>query len=151
VTKLIYIFQKEYQDSASELGLKNFERIAKEGRKYGVSLTVISQRPSEVNRTVLSQCNNFIALRLSNAEDQSVIKRLLPDNLMGLTDVLPILDIGEALVVGDASLLPTRVLISEPSIKPDSATIKFWGKWSDENSEQDIKNAVIGLRKQSKN
>ena len=147
----LYIPERINQDSASELGLKNFERIAKEGRKYGVSLTVISQRPSEVNRTVLSQCNNFIALRLSNAEDQSVIKRLLPDNLMGLTDVLPILDIGEALVVGDASLLPTRVLISEPSIKPDSATIKFWGKWSDENSEQDIKNAVIGLRKQSKN
>lgn len=147
----LYIPERINQDSASELSLKNFERIAKEGRKYGVSLIVISQRPSEVNRTVLSQCNNFIALRLSNAEDQSVIKRLLPDNLMGLTDVLPILDIGEALVVGDASLLPTRVLISEPSIKPDSATIKFWGKWSDENSEQDIKNAVIGLRKQSKN
>jgi len=146
----LYIPERTNQDSASELGLKIFQRIAKEGRKYGVSLTVISQRPAEVNRTVLSQCNNFISLRLSNAEDQAVIKRLLPDNLTGLTEVLPILDIGEALIVGDASLLPTRVLISEPTIKPDSATIKFWKEWGDKNATQDIKNAVIGLRKQSK-
>ena len=146
----LYIPERINQDSASELGLKNFERIAKEGRKYGVSLTVISQRPAEVNRTVLSQCNNFISLRLSNAEDQSVIKRLLPDNLSGLTDVLPILDIGEALIVGDSCLLPTRVIIDEPSIKPESATIKFWQEWSNEKAEQDIPNAVIGLRKQSK-
>jgi len=146
----LYIPERTNQDSASELGLKSFERIAKEGRKYGVSLTVISQRPAEVNRTVLSQCNNFISLRLSNAEDQAVIKRLLPDNLTGLTEVLPILDIGEALIVGDASLLPTRVLISEPTIKPDSATIKFWKEWSNKEAKQDIESAVIGLRKQSK-
>lgn len=146
----LYIPERTNQDSAAELGLKSFERIAKEGRKYGVSLTVISQRPAEVNRTVLSQCNNFISLRLSNAEDQAVIKRLLPDNLTGLTEVLPILDIGEALIVGDASLLPTRVLISEPTIRPDSATIKFWKEWCNKEAKQDIKNAVIGLRKQSK-
>ena len=146
----LYIPERTNQDSASELGLKSFERIAKEGRKYGVSLTVISQRPAEVNRTVLSQCNNFISLRLSNAEDQAVIKRLLPDNLTGLTEVLPILDIGEALIVGDASLLPTRVLISEPTIKPDSATIKFWKEWSNKEAKQDIESAVIGLRKQSR-
>ncbi len=146
----LYIPERTNQDSASELGLKNFERIAKEGRKYGVNLTVISQRPSEVNRTVLSQCNNFISLRLSNADDQAVIKKLLPDNLAGLTDSLPILDIGEALVVGDASLLPTRINISEPNIKPQSATINFWQEWSSEEEKQSIKNAVIGLRNQSK-
>ena len=146
----LYIPERTSQDAASELSLKSFERIAKEGRKYGVSLVVISQRPAEVNRTVLSQCNNFISLRLSNAEDQTVIKRLLPDNLAGLTEVLPILDIGEALVVGDASLLPTRILISEPIIKPDSATVKFWKEWSNKCAKQDIANAVIGLRKQSK-
>ena len=146
----LYIPERTSQDAVSELSLKSFERIAKEGRKYGVSLVVISQRPAEVNRTVLSQCNNFISLRLSNAEDQTVIKRLLPDNLAGLTEVLPILDIGEALVVGDASLLPTRILISEPIIKPDSATVKFWKEWSNKCAKQDIANAVIGLRKQSK-
>lgn len=146
----LYIPERTSQDAAAELGLKNFERIAKEGRKYGVSLTVISQRPAEVNRTVLSQCNNFIALRLSNAEDQAVIKKLLPDNLAGLTDVLPILDIGEALIVGDASLLPTRVIIGEPTIKPQSATIKFWKEWSNAKAEQDVASAVTGLRRQSK-
>lgn len=146
----LYIPERTSQDAASELSLKSFERIAKEGRKYGVSIVVISQRPAEVNRTVLSQCNNFISLRLSNAEDQTVIKKLLPDNLAGLTEILPILDIGEALVVGDASLLPTRILIAEPIIKPDSATIKFWKEWSNKCAKQDIANAVIGLRKQSK-
>lgn len=146
----LYIPERTNQDATAELGLKSFERIAKEGRKYGVSLTVISQRPAEVNRTVLSQCNNFIALRLSNAEDQTVIKRLLPDNLAGLTDVLPILDIGEALIVGDASLLPTRVIIDEPTIKPQSATINFWTEWSNNKVEQDIPAAVSGLRRQSK-
>ena len=70
--------------------LYTFERIAKEGRKYGVALVVISQRPYEVNRTVLSQCNNFVAMRLTNAEDQSVIKRLLPDSLGGFGELLPI-------------------------------------------------------------
>lgn len=146
----LYIPERTNQDSASELGLKNFERIAKEGRKYGVSLTVISQRPAEVNRTVLSQCNNFISLRLTNAEDQAVIKKLLPDNLAGLTDVLPILDIGEALIVGDASLLPTRVVIDKPTIKPQSATVQFWTEWSNKGAVQDITSAVTGLRKQSK-
>jgi hypothetical protein len=146
----LYIPERLNQDSASELGLRNFERIAKEGRKYGVSLVVISQRPSEVNRTVLSQCNNFISLRLSNAEDQGVIKKLLPDNLIGLTEVLPVLDIGEALIVGDASLLPTRVLISEPGLKPQSATIRFWNEWSKDDVEQKIESAVLGLRKQSR-
>lgn len=146
----LYIPERINQDSASELGLRTFERIAKEGRKYGISLVVISQRPSEVNRTVLSQCNNFISLRLSNAEDQAVIKKLLPENLSGLTDILPILDIGEALVVGDCSLLPTRILIDEPTIKPDSATIQFWKEWSNDGAEQDIASAVSGLRRQSK-
>ena len=146
----LYIPERAGQDSASALGLKSFERIAKEGRKYGVSLAVISQRPSEVNRTVLSQCNNFISLRLSNAEDQMVVKKLLPDNLAGLTDVLPVLDIGEALVVGDCSLLPSRILIDEPTIKPQSATVKFWKEWSDKEAQQDVNSAIIGLRKQSK-
>lgn len=146
----LYIPERTSQDSISDIGLKAYERIAKEGRKYGVSLAVISQRPAEVNRTVLSQCNNYISLRLTNAEDQSVIKKLLPDNLGGITDVLPILDIGEALVVGDASLLPTRIIIEQPSIKPQSATIDFWKQWSDENITQNINSGVRGLRKQSR-
>ncbi len=91
--------------------LQSFERIAKEGRKYGIGLVIVSQRPSEVNRTVLSQSSNFIAMRLTNAEDQAVIKRLLPDSIGNFADLLPVLDIGEAIAVGDASLLPSRIII----------------------------------------
>jgi DNA helicase HerA-like ATPase len=98
----------------------------------------------------MSQCNNFISLRLTNVEDQSVIKRLLPDNLSGLTDVMPILDIGEALVVGDASLLPTRINIAEPEIKPSSATVNFWQEWGSEEITQDLEKAIKNLRMQSK-
>ena len=64
--------------------------------------------------------------------------------------VLPILDIGEALIVGDASLLPTRVIIDKPTIKPQSATVQFWKEWSNKDALQDIPTAVAGLRKQSK-
>jgi DNA helicase HerA-like ATPase len=136
--------------SIEERGLQNFERIAKEGRKYGVSLVVISQRPSDVNKTVLSQCGNFIAMRLTNPDDQNVIKRLFPDNLGDFADLLPILDIGEGLIVGDASLLPSRVVIDKPTIKPNSATVNFWDEWNKDISEKGIANAVEALRRQSK-
>lgn len=129
----------------------SFERIAKEGRKYGVGLVVISQRPSEVNRTVLSQCNNFVAMRLTNADDQAVIKRLLPDSLGDYSEMLPILDIGEAIVVGDASILPSRIKVDAPKLKPRSATVNFWDEWNKDAINNDIENAVEALRKQSKN
>lgn len=137
-------------NNINEKGLHNFERIAKEGRKYGVALVVISQRPSDVNKTILSQCGNFIAMRLTNPEDQNVIKKLFPDNLGDFADLLPILDIGEALIVGDASLLPTRVLVDKPSIKPNSATVDFWDEWCSEKKEDGISEAVESLRKQQR-
>ena len=133
-----------------DASLVTFERISKEGRKYGIGLVVISQRPSEVNRTVLSQSNNFIAMRLTNVDDQSVVKKLLPDSLGDYAEMLPILDIGEALVVGDASLLPSRIRVSPPNLKPRSATIDFWDEWSKTSNEIDIVAAIESLRKQSK-
>lgn len=133
-----------------ETSLQSFERISKEGRKYGIGLVVISQRPSEVNRTVLSQSSNFISLRLTNAEDQSVIKRLLPDGLGDYADILPILDIGEALVVGDASLLPSRIIVTAPTLKPRSATIDFWDEWASDTASVNISDAVQAMRVQSK-
>jgi len=132
----------------ADAALRSFERIAKEGRKYGVGLVVISQRPAEVSRTVLSQCNNFVALRLTNAEDQSVIQRLLPDSLGGLTGVLPILDVGEALVVGDASLLPSRIRIQQPNARPSSGTVEFWNEWSSREPIEAIDQSVRAWRKQ---
>lgn len=133
-----------------EKGLYSFERIAKEGRKYGISLVVISQRPSDVNKTILSQCGNFIAMRLTNPDDQNVIKRLFPDNMGEFSEMLPILDVGEALIVGDASLLPSRVIIDKPTIKPSSATIDFWDEWDKEKNEKGIESAVESLRRQQK-
>lgn len=138
------------KQSVEVSSLDSFERIAKEGRKYGVGLVVITQRPSEVNRTVLSQSNNFIAMRLTNADDQNVVKKLMPDSIGNFADLLPILDIGEALIVGDASLLPSRIKIKEPDKKPDSNTIKFWQEWSKDGVSETIDSAVESLRRQSK-
>lgn len=145
----LYMPNRTDAGGVTEAALRYFERIAKEGRKYGVGLVVISQRPSEVSRTVLSQCNNFVALRLTNAEDQHVIQRLLPDSLGGFTGLLPVLDTGEALVVGDASLLPSRIRIQEPSSKPDSGTIDFWDKWASGEAAGVIQDSVHSWRKQS--
>lgn len=145
----LYIPERASADSVDDISVGIFERIAKEGRKYGVGLVVISQRPAEVNRTVLSQCNNVVAMRLTNGEDQSVIKRLLPDSLGSFGDLLPVLDVGEALVVGDASLLPTRVRIAEPKYKPNSATVEFWDRWNDEQAISDTERAVHSWRRQS--
>lgn len=146
----LYIPERFSDNSLLEIGYRSFERIAKEGRKYGVGLVVISQRPSEVNKTVMSQCNNFISMKLTNADDQNVVKKLLPDNLGGVTDILAILDIGEALIVGDASLLPTRIRVSIPKDKPQSATVDFWDEWAKDKAENGISEAVEYLRKQSK-
>lgn len=145
----LYIPERMRVDSADVLAVEIFERIAKEGRKYGIGLVVISQRPSEVNRTVLSQCNNVVAMRLTNGDDQSVIKRLLPDSLGSFGDLLPVLDVGEALVVGDASLLPTRVRVSEPEMKPDSQTVAFWDRWNETDPKSDTVNAIRSWRRQS--
>ena len=143
----LYVQQATTLDAVAELGLRSFERIAKEGRKYGLGLVIISQRPSEVNRTVLSQCNNFISLRLTNVDDQNVIKRLLPDNLGNIADNLSLLDIAEAIIVGDSTLLPSRVKIDEPSIKPSSQTIPFWSIWSDVNISQNLSEAIGNMIK----
>lgn len=145
----LYIPERMHADSSDAVAVEIFERIAKEGRKYGIGLVVISQRPSEVNRTVLSQCNNVVAMRLTNGDDQSVIKRLLPDSLGSFGDLLPVLDIGEALVVGDASLLPTRIRIAEPKMKPDSQTVAFWDRWSEEKPKSDTPQSIRSWRRQS--
>jgi uncharacterized protein len=145
----LYIPDRSEAGGIGEAALRYFERIAKEGRKYGVGLVVISQRPSEVNRTVLSQCNNFIALRLTNAEDQNVVKRLLPDSLGGFAELLPVLDTGEALMVGDASLLPSRIRIRQPKAQPSSNTVDFWDRWSEDKKVEAIADAVEAWRRQS--
>ena len=108
----------------------SIERIAKEGRKYGLNLMVVSQRPSEVSETIFSQCNNFIVLKLTNVNDQSCIKNLLPDNNASLVDVLPTLATGECLVVGDAVPLPAVVKIDMPDPIPSSSNVNVFDEWN---------------------
>jgi len=146
----LYLPKKDGKNPVEQRAIENFEKIAKEGRKYGVALLVVSQRPSDVSPTILSQCNNVIALRLTNGDDQTTVKRLMPESLEGLMDTLPILDIGEALVVGDAVLLPSRIRIHPPNEKPLSATIDFWNEWSKTPESPDFVKAVENMRRQNR-
>ena len=145
----LYLPVRDSAEAAEKRALEAFERIAKEGRKYGVSLLVVSQRPSDVSRTILSQCNNFLVLRLTNDQDQGVVKRLLPESMGGITDILPLLDLGEALLLGDSILLPTRIKLAKPQIAPESATRQFWSDWAKKTPEQNaVSRAVEALRRQ---
>jgi uncharacterized protein len=108
---------------------KSIERIAKEGRKYGLSLMIVSQRPSEISETIFSQCNNFVAMRLTNPADQQYVKRLMPDNVSAITDSLPVLERQEALILGDSITIPTIVKIKELTEKPASNDIDFYTEW----------------------
>jgi hypothetical protein len=131
------------------VALEAFEMIAKEGRKYGVCLAVVSQRPSDVSRTILSQCNNFVVMRLTNDEDQEVVAHLLPAGLAGIRGVLPMLDVGEAVIVGDALLLPLRIRLDPPAVAPASATLPYWSMWSTKPSDPEaIAAGVDALRVQ---
>ncbi len=106
-------------------------RLAKEGRKYGIGLMIISQRPSEIEDTVLSQCNSWIVLRIANDKDREHVRSILPDSLAGLTKVLSGLRRREAVFVGQATLLPSRILITklEDSQLPKSHDIDFDKGW----------------------
>jgi len=147
----LYLPVKNDADAVEKQALATFERIAKEGRKYGVSLVVVSQRPSDVSRTILSQCNNFLIFRLTNDSDQAVVRRLMPDSMAGLTDILPLLDTGEALMLGDAVLLPTRIRMDKPSVPPSSGTRDFWREWGTMAPDAaSIAEAVETLRRQTR-
>lgn len=92
---------------------------------------VVSQRPSEVSETIFAQCNNFLALRLTNNTDQNYVKRLFPDNSSGITDILPNLAPGECVIVGDAVLLPAVVQMPLPNPEPHSQSVRFHKEWQE--------------------
>ena len=114
---------------ASKLSI---ERIAKEGRKYGVTLLLSSQRPSEISETIFSQCSNFLAMRLTNPSDQNYVSRLLPDTLGNLCDKLPTLGAGEALLIGEAVVMPSLVKIAQCCPTPSSTDIPYYQLWKEE-------------------
>jgi hypothetical protein len=137
-------------------------RIAKEGRKYGVGLMLVSQRPSEIDGTILAQCGTTIALRLTNESDQSQVSKCASDNLKGLFSTLPILRTGEALIVGEAVNMPVRAIIDRPAEgkRPDSddpmvvvpmgadgKRIKSGG-WTEPPASENYKAVVEAWRKQ---
>ncbi|MEQ1544056.1 DUF87 domain-containing protein [Methyloglobulus sp.] len=129
---------------------KMMERIAKEGRKYGVSIGVVSQRPTELSETMLAQCSSFICLRTTNPEDQAYIKGLVPEAEGDLTDILASLGRGEALVLGEAAPLPTRVQIYRPNPEPKSNDVDYFTSWREGPEDLDVEEIVNLWRTQTR-
>lgn len=129
---------------------KSMERIAKEGRKYGVGLAVVSQRPHEVSETVLAQCGTFICLRITNPNDQAYVRSLVPESEGDLVNVLAGLGRGEALVLGEAVPLPTRLQFDKPNPTPNSDDVDFYGKWKDGPTDLDVDAIVKRWRSQER-
>jgi uncharacterized protein len=109
-----------------------FEKIAREGRKFGLGLVLSSQRPSELSPTVLAQCNTFLLHRIVNDRDQELIKKLVPDNLAGLLRELPSLPSRQAILLGGATTVPVLVEMRElpPEHQPKSSDPRFWDVWT---------------------
>lgn len=149
-TPLLLVFEEAHKyvpksDLSKYRASRNaIERIAKEGRKYGVTLGILSQRPSEISETIFSQCNSFVVMRLTNPEDQFYVKRLLPDTLGNLTDSLPSLQSGEALLIGESIIIPSLVKIDECDAdkRPSSNDIKYIEVWKEQWKEVDF-NKII--------
>ncbi len=129
---------------------KSMERIAKEGRKYGVGLAVVSQRPHEVSETVLAQCGTFICLRITNPNDQAYVRSLVPESEGDLVNVLAGLGRGEALVLGEAVPLPTRLQFDKPNPTPNSDDVDFYAKWIDGPTDLDVDTIVKRWRSQER-
>ncbi|MBQ8803448.1 MAG: ATP-binding protein [Tyzzerella sp.] len=125
----VYI-PNNFQLSASEKRMVEvFEDIAKEGRKFGFSLFVASQRPSELNKTIMAQCANFIVSKLNNENDKSMIKGMLPDGNESVIDATTTFSPGEVLVIGDSVPIPLKIQVSLAKERPESRTIDFWDRW----------------------
>lgn len=119
-----------FQLSASERRMVEiFEDIAKEGRKFGITLFVASQRPSELNRTIMAQCANFIVGKLNNENDKNMIKGMLPDGNESVIDSTTMFSPGDVLIVGDASPIPLKIHVQLANERPQSRTIDFWNEW----------------------
>jgi len=129
---------------------KSMEQIAKEGRKYGVGLMVVSQRPHEVSETVLAQCGTFICLRITNPDDQGYVRSLLPQGAGNLASILTGLGRGEALVLGEAIPVPTQVRFERPYPAPNSDDVDFHAKWNDGPADLDVDEIVKHWRNQQR-
>jgi DNA helicase HerA-like ATPase len=120
-------------------------RIAKEGRKYGVSLGLISQRPADLAVEILSQCNTIFAMRMSNRKDQDFVRATLSESTIGLIDVLPTLRTGEAVAVGEGMPIPARIMFDllPEDARPHSGTAAFSSAWQTNEKGQDFVAQVV--------
>ena len=145
-----HAYIKRESDVQFEGARKSMERIAKEGRKYGVGLTMVSQRPHELSETVLSQCGTFICLRMTNPDDQEYTRKLVPEAERDLVSILAGLRRGEALVLGEAVPIPTRVLLDRPNPTPSSDDVDFYRQWREGPEDLDVANIVDRWRRQTR-
>lgn len=118
------------------------EKVAKEGRKYGVSAMIVSQRPSEISETILSQCNTMVLMRMNNPDDQEYAARVVSDQFRSLISLLPSMRPGEGFIIGDSVLMPMRTLIDMPPKAPQSANVDFFGLWARGASTSDVNQIV---------
>lgn len=127
-----HTFLREFNNNTNNICLETFERIAREGRKFGLSMVLSSQRPSELSQTVLSQCNTFLLHRIVNDRDQDLVKKLVPDSLSGLLKELPILPSRKAILVGWAFPIPVLVEMRflDKEHRPQSNDPNFWDVWT---------------------
>ncbi len=126
----------------SKAARRTVERIAKEGRKYGVSCMIVSQRPAEISETITAQCNNFVAMRLLNPDDQNYVRKLVPESQSNFIDVLPTLRQGEVYIIGDAAPIPVRVMLDKANPEPGGADIKFFDKWRQSETQVNVSEVV---------
>ncbi len=121
---------------------RTMERISKNGRKYGVGLCVVSQRPHDVSETVLAQCSSYICLRISNPDDQEYVRSMVPDAARGTFAALTSLSKGEAVALGEAVPMPVRFRVDLPDPPPNSTDIDYSGKWREAGEEIDVEKLV---------
>lgn len=128
----------DFQLTASQRRMVGvFENIAKEGRKFGVTLLVASQRPSELNKTIMAQCANYIVMKLNNENDKSMIKGMMPAGSADVVESTTMFSPGDCLVVGDACPIPLKIHVELAKERPQSETIQFWNEWSKERGDVD--------------
>jgi len=147
----LYLPRDENCNNLQRNAVHQFGRIAKEGRKYGITLMIISQRPSDVNTGILSQCNNILTLRLTNINDQEVVKKLMPDSMNGLVEQLPLLSIGELIAIGDSVVLPLKIQVTPANKPPISESLDDCTEWSkDDDRNFSLKYGVENMRMQKR-
>jgi len=134
-----YIPQIERKKDRVSISKRVFERVAREGRKYGLSLIVSSQRPSELSKTILSQCNTYIVHRLQNPEDQHYIRQLVSSANVDILNQLPILPQQHAIIMGDAVKSPSQVRLNDVSPRPGSDDPEYFGNWIEGSNDIDFR------------